>query len=131
MVINLIGSLADFRRILSIRIPLIQSKYSFRTIDRLNINKKSYMLYFNNKRHRLSWTFTNEVRANSYLVTLDFRESPFSFRVIYQGVLSGTSIPEKFLEIINDVEIYFGDRKKPDKEERGYERQKSKALQKK
>ncbi len=93
------------------------------------------MLYFNNKRHRLSWTFTNEVRVNSYLVTLDFRETPFSFRVVYQGVLSGTSVPEKFLELVQDVEIYFGDREEPKKEEpkkeeRRYGEERSKGLKK-
>ena len=130
MVVNLIGSLAEFRRILSVRTPLVQNNYSFRSVDKYNAKKKSYMVYFNNKRHRVSWTWTNEVRANSYIVTLDFRQSPFQFKVIYQGVLSGTSVPEKFLEIVQDVEIYFGDREEPKKEERGYERKSSAPLKK-
>lgn len=120
MVINLIGSLAEFRRIISIRNPLIQKTYTNRAVDRNNSKKKSYMVYFENKRHRLSWTFNNQIRPNSYLVTLDFRVAPYEFRVVYQGVLAGTSVPEKFLDIVHDVEIYFGDREEPKKEERGH-----------
>lgn len=117
MVINLIGSLAEFRRVISIRSPLIQDRYSYRSVDRNNSKKKSYMVYFENRRHRISWTFSDKVRPNSYLITLDLRISPYEFRVIYQGIVSGTSIPDKFIDIVHEVEIYFGDREEPKENE--------------
>jgi hypothetical protein len=38
--------------------------------------------------------------------------------VIYQGILSGTSVPDNFLDIVHEVEIYFDDRIDPKKSER-------------
>lgn len=125
MVINLIGSLAVFRQILSVRIPYIVRGYAYRSQDRNDNNKLSYMFYFSDKRHRLSWTFSNQIRVNSYLVTLDYRVSPFEFRIKYQGILSGTSIPGKFLELVYDTEIYFRDRTAPKKEDRRNEKGKA------